>query len=67
MYEHNALGYWSGLTLCLTKVRSSRARCPATALIFSINSKSEGCHEMAAETGVERGRIRLYHKRALIM
>ena len=33
MYEHNALGYWSGLTLCLTKVRSSRARCPATALI----------------------------------
>ena len=37
MYEHNALGYWSGLTLCLTKVRSSRARCPATALIFIIN------------------------------
>ena len=35
MYEHNALGYWLGLTLCLTKVRSSRARCPATALIFS--------------------------------
>ena len=34
MYEHNALGYWSGLTLCLTKVRSSRACCPATALIF---------------------------------
>ena len=34
MYEHNALGYWSGLTLCLTKVRSSRARCPATALIY---------------------------------
>ena len=34
MYEHNALGYWSGLALCLTKVRSSRARCPATALIF---------------------------------
>ena len=33
MYEHNALGYWSGLTLCLTKVRSSRARCLATALI----------------------------------
>ena len=33
MYEHNALGYWSGLTLCLTKVRSSRARCPATALM----------------------------------
>ena len=30
MYEHNALGYWSGLTLCLTKVRSSRACCPAT-------------------------------------
>ena len=35
MYEHNALGYWSGLALCLTKVRSSRARCPATALIVS--------------------------------
>ena len=34
MYEHNALGYWSGLALCLTKVRSSRARCPATALIM---------------------------------
>ena len=33
MYEHNALGYWLGLALCLTKVRSSRARCPATALI----------------------------------
>ena len=35
MYEHNALGYWSGLTLCLIKVRSSRARCPATALIIN--------------------------------
>ena len=34
MYEHNALGYQSGLALCLTKVRSSRARCPATALIL---------------------------------
>ena len=33
MYEHNALGYWLDLDLCLTKVRSSRARCPATALI----------------------------------
>ena len=33
MYEHNALGYRSGLALCLTKVRSSRARCPATAFI----------------------------------
>ena len=38
MYEHNALGYWSGLTLCLTKVRSSRARCPATALIIHVNA-----------------------------
>ena len=38
MYEHNALGYRSGLALCLTKVRSSRARCPATALIFSENT-----------------------------
>ena len=37
MYEHNALGYWSGLALCLTKVRSSRARCPATALIFPVS------------------------------
>ena len=34
MYEHNALGYRSGLALCLTKIRSSRARCPATALIL---------------------------------
>ena len=34
MYEHNALGYRSGLALCLSKVRSSQARCPATALIF---------------------------------
>ena len=38
MYEHNALGYWSGLALCLTKVRSSRARCPATAPIFSLET-----------------------------
>ena len=36
MYEHNALGYWLGLALCLTKVRSSRARCPATALILIV-------------------------------
>ena len=36
MYEHNALGYCSGLALCLTKVRSSRARCPATALIDTV-------------------------------
>ena len=33
MYGHNALGYRSGLALCLTKVRSSRARCPATAVL----------------------------------
>ena len=33
MYEHNALGYWLGLAFCLKKVRSSRACCPATALI----------------------------------
>ena len=25
MYEHNALGYWSGFALCLTKVRSFAA------------------------------------------
>ena len=37
MYEHNALGYWLGLALCLTKIRSSRARCPATALIINYN------------------------------
>ena len=41
MYEHNALGYWSGLALCLTKVRSSRARCPATALISSPELKAD--------------------------
>ena len=39
MNEHNALGYWSGLALCLTKVRSSRARCPATALILFSGSR----------------------------
>ena len=39
MYEHNALGYWSGLALCLTKVRSSRARCPVTALIAYAKSQ----------------------------
>ena len=38
MYEHNALGFRSGLALCLSKVRSSRARCPATALIFFTKS-----------------------------
>ena len=38
--EHNAFGYWSGLALCLTKVRSSRARCPATALIQCLCSGS---------------------------
>ena len=37
MFE-NALVYRSGLALCLTKVRSSRARCPATALILKIRS-----------------------------
>ena len=40
MYEHNALGYRLGLALCLTKVRSSRARCPATALILLVMSYS---------------------------
>ena len=40
MYEHNALGYWSGLALCLTKVRSSRARCPATALILQVRAST---------------------------
>ena len=46
MYEHNALGYRSGLALCLTKVRSSRARCPATALILLIYSEMAGPHNM---------------------
>ena len=43
MYEHNALGYWSGLAFCLTKVRSSQARCLATALIslLSLNIHSQ--------------------------
>ena len=41
MYEHNALGYRSGLALCLTKVRSSRACCPATALI-KLGMKHQG-------------------------
>ena len=41
MYEHNALGYWSGLALCLTKVRSSRACCPATALILYTKQKKK--------------------------
>ena len=45
MYEHNALGYWSGLTLCLTKVRSSRARCPATALIVHWHRNSESLRD----------------------
>ena len=40
MYEHNTLDYWSGLALCLTKVRSSRARCPATALIVQAQASS---------------------------
>ena len=41
MYEHNALGYCSGLALCLTKVRSSRARCPATALMIGCSPDSK--------------------------
>ena len=41
MYEHHALGYWSGLALCLTKVRSSRARCPATALIYFLVNQEQ--------------------------
>ena len=43
MYEHNALGYWSGLALCLTKIRSSRARCPATALILCFGVEGLCC------------------------
>ena len=47
MYEHNALGYRSGLALCLTKVRSSRARCPATALVFDANQGFRILHKVA--------------------
>ena len=43
MYEHNALGYRSGLAVCLTKVRSSRARSPATALIY-MYIENQKCH-----------------------
>ena len=57
MYEHNALGYWSDLTLCLTKVRSSRARCPATALMLKFsrspyldNHSSESIDTWAIDT-----------------
>ena len=42
---HNALGYWSGLALCSTKVRSSRARCPATALIPCASVRLSGRHK----------------------
>ena len=35
------MGYWSGLALCLTKVRSSRACCPATALISYPTTNNE--------------------------
>ena len=52
MYEHNALRYRSGLALCLTKVRSSRARCPATALIdwiFFILAGSKNNHNISYE------------------
>ena len=49
MYEHNALGYRSGLALCLTKVRSSRARCLATALIFTFPNACK-LHELSASS-----------------
>ena len=39
------MGYWSGLALCLTKVRSSRARCPATALIIFIGKVDQSSIE----------------------
>ena len=39
MYEHNVLGYRLGLALCLTKVRSCRARFPVTALINKLRIK----------------------------
>ena len=36
MCEHNALGYRSSMALYLTKVKSSPALCPDTALIFVV-------------------------------
>ena len=51
MFEHNALGYWSGLALCLTKVRSSRARCPATALILRPFQDYFSSYEMGQSVG----------------
>ena len=33
MFEHNVLGCSPGLVLCLTKVRSSRARCLGVELL----------------------------------
>ena len=51
MYEHNALGYQSGLAVCLTKVRSSRARCPATALILT-SAKKNMYEKMAMQGAV---------------
>ena len=62
MYEHNAFGYRSGLALCLTKVRSSRARCPATALI-GIEVKPTDCtfqfnkYVLGKKPCILRGRI----------
>ena len=56
MYEHNAFGYRSGLALCLTKVTSSRARCPATALIFVMQCIGRGYF------GSEREKIALSTK-----
>ena len=52
MYEHNALGFWSGLALCLTRVRSSRARCPATALIFLLIKCEIPLHCIGLKFGV---------------
>ena len=52
------MGYWSGLALCLTKVKSSRARCPATALIFRYSLTDAGCelaHRLEAVKGGNLG------------
>ena len=57
MYEHDALGYWSGLTLGLTKVRSSRARCPATALIAIEN----GAHHSRKDYRQFLTNVRSFH------
>ena len=65
MSEHNALGYWSGLALCLTKVRSSRACCPATALIIHCNQHDHQCRSTCSKIVISMLSVVLIHKRLL--